>query len=154
MERKIYLDLDRCIGCHSCSAACYAHFGEFRINIAELEPEVALPAACRQCENALCLNACPTEALERKGDGRIERALFHCVGCLSCVIACPFGVMPPPLSFHVAQKCNYCPDLETGPRCVSACPTGALRFITRDDLEKVETGIMISSRSPFFRRTR
>ncbi|HID31980.1 MAG TPA: hypothetical protein EYP24_01205 [bacterium (Candidatus Stahlbacteria)] len=154
MERKIYLDLDLCIGCHSCSAACYAHFGEFRINTASLNRSIHLPLPCRQCENALCLNACPTDALKRNEKGMITRSSFHCVGCQSCVLACPFGVMPEPLAFHSAQKCTYCSDREEGPRCVAACPTGAIRFITREELEKVETGIQIASRSPLFRRSR
>jgi len=62
--------------------------------------------------------------------------------------------MPKILAFHVAQKCTYCPDRKEGPRCVAACPTGALKFATRSEVEKIETGIQISSRSPFFRRSR
>lgn len=48
---------------------------------------------CRHCENAPCIQACPTSALDKDKDGLVYRAINLCIRCKSCIVACPFGTM-------------------------------------------------------------
>jgi len=101
--------------------------------------EGTLPVICRQCEEPACVDACPVDALRKEENGVTVRSRMLCVGCLSCVYACPFGVISPSLTLRQVAKCDYCQDiLAEGqlPRCVSACPSGALEFRSCDELSE------------------
>ncbi|MEO0108729.1 MAG: 4Fe-4S dicluster domain-containing protein, partial [candidate division WOR-3 bacterium] len=114
--------------------------------------------ACRHCEEPLCAAACPTGALTVVGTEKtVVRHDLRCIGCRSCVLACPWGVIDERLVRSVAQKCNQCQDRaeatgRNGPRCVSACPTGALQFLAETELKKPEVARRFLSKSPFWRR--
>ena len=57
--------------------------------------------------------------------GALEVDAARCIGCLSCVFACPFGAtFVDPASGEVL-KCDLC---EGDPTCVKVCPTGALTY--------------------------
>jgi len=154
MEKRIVLDLDYCIGCRSCEAACKVAFkDESRIKHGAIDSVALLPLACRHCKDALCLKSCPVEAIFRdENNNRIVRNSSLCTGCSSCVFACPFGVIDLPLLHHIAQKCDDCRDRELGPRCVAACSTGALMYESIDKIEKVPVGVRLVSRVPWARR--
>lgn len=78
-----------------------------------------------------------------------------CVGCLSCVYACPFGVMEAELSKHLSPNCDLCQDrVGQGkePRCVASCVSGALRFVPLsevygEDKRELQVGARMISRS-------
>ena len=85
---------------------------------------------CRRCEQASCINVCPTEALEKGDDGIVHRANMRCVGCKSCALACPFGTaLPVHLPYRVSA-CDYHIKVGAGktPRCVETCKSGHLSF--------------------------
>jgi Fe-S-cluster-containing dehydrogenase component len=82
---------------------------------------------CRQCKEAFCIDACPKEALEHQENGMIKRYNMRCVGCKSCVLACPFGTIFPEVINYVTSKCDFClnqleqnPDYK--PACVQTAP--------------------------------
>ena len=56
--------------------------------------EISAPVACHHCEDAPCAKACPTGALffDPKNH-RIGVNEDNCIGCKSCVMACPFGAV-------------------------------------------------------------
>ncbi|MCX8014713.1 MAG: 4Fe-4S binding protein [candidate division WOR-3 bacterium] len=151
-QKRIFLDLDYCIGCRSCESACRSAFNEARIRYGEVAETVFFPIACRHCEEPLCAAACPFEVLKVTENGLVLQASFHCVGCKSCILACPFGVLDKKLLNHVSQKCNLCADRKQGPRCVASCASGALKFLTEDEAKKIMVGKRFLSRSPFWRR--
>ena len=97
--------------------------------------EVAQFAAyCRRCEEAFCILACPREALERQDNGLIKRFNMRCVGCKSCILACPFGTVFPEVINYVTAKCDYClnqlkDDPEYEPLCVRTSPPEALQMV-------------------------
>src|SRR5581483_2257392 len=75
---------------------------------------VFLSDVCKHCENAGCLEACPTGSIVRTETGTVLVQNDVCNGCGYCVVACPFGVIdrrPKPLPDHGgAFKCTFCYD--------------------------------------------
>jgi Fe-S-cluster-containing dehydrogenase component len=138
VEKRVVLDLDRCIECKSCMAACYYGHGRATgLSFIDIGPAV-LPIVCRQCAEPACVEVCPAKAMKRDPRGIVARGIFCCRGCGSCVQACPFGMLSIELVGHQVAKCDLCEDrIDRGlaPRCVSVCPTGALRFATAGEIE-------------------
>ena len=159
IEKRVLVDLDRCIECGSCAAAChYSHANMPSVRQARAGWAL-LPVICRQCKAAPCVDVCPAEAMVRDERGVVRRRLFRCIGCGSCARACPFGVIPTEprgtpvqskspdrMSGHQIAKCDLCVDRladhpDAVPRCVAACPAGALMFA--DEREAGEAGIKV-----------
>jgi Fe-S-cluster-containing hydrogenase component 2 len=134
-----------CIGCRTCEVACALEHvtpgAEFhpRLKVMRLD-EISVPVMCHQCENAPCVGACPTGALSR-GTERVEADGGRCIGCQSCVVACPFGVISIDVNAGltpVIVKCDLCGGRENGPACVDVCPTAALGKITAEQLTALQ----------------
>jgi len=137
MAKRVYLNLDLCCGCRSCAAACaYGHHVQSLLGHSKPEAEAELPLHCLHCDQPACAEACPNEAMKKMEDGTVLRSYFKCVGCASCAVACPFGVIQPDLTKHIVPKCDLCIDrLSEGeiPRCVQSCTSGALSFEEVDE---------------------
>lgn len=137
MNRFILTDPEKCIGCRTCEAACMmSHQSSatpeaFTSRIRVVKGGTFTTAVgCHQCEDAPCANVCPTGAIHRAaGAWLVEQA--RCIGCKSCMVACPFGAMQVRVVGDRVQalKCDLCMLREGGPACVEACPTHALRCI-------------------------
>ncbi len=82
---------------------------------------------CHQCEDAPCANVCPVQAI-RRDRGHIFVTPSRCIGCKSCMLACPFGAMTVVASASGAQaiKCDLCWHREAGPACVK--PARPVRY--------------------------
>lgn len=143
----IVAQADKCIGCRTCEVACaIAHTEGGRISSANFMSRlkviksmtVTTPVLCHQCDNAPCAAVCPTDALIRDKNS-IQLVSERCIGCKTCVIACPFGAITvaPVGEKSLAIKCDLCVDQANGPSCVSVCPTKALRLIKADNLEQI-----------------
>jgi Fe-S-cluster-containing dehydrogenase component len=89
------------------------------------------PATCCHCDEAACVLACPTGAMQKRADGLVFSDLELCIGCQTCAVACPFGhPRLNPANGKIA-KCDGCRDrVDAGlwPACALACPTGALSW--------------------------
>ncbi|MHC4480603.1 MAG: 4Fe-4S dicluster domain-containing protein [Planctomycetota bacterium] len=133
VERHLVLDTDRCIGCKSCAAACLFGHTQFPgLRYDEVPGSMALPAVCRQCEEAPCVAVCPGDAMYVDDAGIVRRSPVRCRGCRSCALACPFGVIEAETIRSEIAKCDLCADRTPQgllPRCVSVCPSGALKFL-------------------------
>lgn len=137
MNRFILTDPEKCIGCRTCEVACMmSHQSSatpeaFTSRIRVVKGGTFTTAVgCHQCEDAHCANVCPTGAIHRAaGAWLVEQA--RCIGCKSCMVACPFGAMQVRVVEDRVQalKCDLCAHREGGPACVEACPTHALRCI-------------------------
>jgi Fe-S-cluster-containing hydrogenase component 2 len=152
--KHLVLRSDYCIGCRSCEAACRSRFkGEARIRHGEVTPDALLPQGCRHCEEPLCAAACPFQVIVRNPEtGVVRKSDFHCVGCRSCSLACPFGVIEPGLLRNMSQKCSLCSDRPEGPRCVQTCPTQALQFVEDEETAGTKAGVGFAVRSVHGRR--
>lgn len=93
---------------------------------------------CKHCENAGCLEACPTGAIARTEFGTVVIQQDICNGCQYCVPACPYGVITSDVEIGgTAHKCTLCYDRLKGglePACAKACPTDSIQFGPLDEL--------------------
>ena len=92
---------------------------------------------CKHCENAGCLEACPTGSIVRTEFGGVYVQPDICNGCSYCVVACPFGVIQRNKKDGRAFKCTFCYDRQKAgltPACAHACPTESIKFGKLDDL--------------------
>jgi formate dehydrogenase iron-sulfur subunit len=86
---------------------------------------------CKHCENAGCLEACPTGSIVRTEFGGVFVQPDVCNGCGYCIVACPFGVVERRPGDGRAFKCTFCYDRQKAglqPACVKACPTESILF--------------------------
>ena len=99
---------------------------------------------CNHCNEPACLTSCFVNAYTKTPEGAVIYDPTVCVGCRTCMIACPFYV--PAYSYSsainpVVKKCIMCYDtrLKFGrpPACVEACPRETLTFGKRHDLIKL-----------------
>jgi|SRR3990170_679701 len=162
------LDLQRCVGCYACSVACktengtpegvwYAPVYEKEVGKYPAAKRQFIPSLCMHCDDAPCMKACPTGAINKRDDGIVLVDQEKCCGTRACVAACPYGA----LSFvedvkgafgqeliqlekkfyksvvGTVQKCTFCAHrIDQGvyePACVEVCPTTARIFGDLDD---------------------
>ncbi|MGH7906922.1 MAG: 4Fe-4S dicluster domain-containing protein [Candidatus Binataceae bacterium] len=140
MRYGFAIDQNRCIGCHACTVACKEEHnvpvGVFRTWVKYIEkgkfPDVSRHFAvlrCNHCDDAPCVEICPTSALFRRDDGIVDFDNARCIGCKSCMQACPYDALYIDPNTNTAAKCNYCAHrVEAGlePACVIVCPTQAI----------------------------
>ncbi|MCD6523505.1 MAG: ferredoxin [Thermococcus sp.] len=142
MARKtVFIDFSKCIECRACEVACEReHNGRSFINVFEWEEMAAMAFNCRHCENAPCVEICPTNALYRDEDGAVLLAPQKCIGCLMCGIVCPFGVPQLDAINGIMMKCDLCADRRAEgklPACVETCPTDALLFGDFNEIQRM-----------------
>lgn len=138
MHGKVLLiDEEKCNGCMLCAIACsIAHTGTIdldrsHIKVWRTEDELHVPLTCHHCETPLCADACPTRACHQDPeDLRVVIDDTVCIGCRSCVLACPFGHAHYDVVTRVSTKCDYC-DGET--ECVGVCEPRAIRYVYSDE---------------------
>lgn len=163
------IDLRRCAGCYACVVACQMH-NSIKPGIAWNHVDARewgenpdnsrcyLPHACMHCEDAPCVNVCPTGASQVRDDGIVVVDYDACIDCGSCLLACPYNARvrnavetfyfdaaePAPYEeegadrVNVVEKCIFCaPRVDKGlrPACVVNCPGKARTFGDLDDPE-------------------
>ncbi len=147
MRYGFVIDQTRCIGCHACTVACKEEhqvpLGVFRTWVKYVEkgeyPYTSRHFGvmrCNHCDKAPCTTICPTKALYRRSDGIIDFDNQRCIGCKSCMQACPYDALYIEPSSNTAAKCNFCAHrVEAGlePACVIVCPTQAILAGDLDD---------------------
>jgi Fe-S-cluster-containing dehydrogenase component len=146
---RVVHDPDICVGCAACTMMCALVHGN-AVGPFSARSTLVLGGStadnpgfnvCRHCASPSCYFACPLkdEALcidDLTGARYINEN--ECTGCENCLEACPFD--PPRIKFNeekqVGYKCDLCIGREGGPICVTYCPVGALKFITREERQE------------------
>lgn len=166
------IDLKRCFGCQTCAAACkvannlpieviynrvHTVGGNSNDTAAGEWPDKLsmsfLPVQCQHCEDPACVDVCPTGASQVREDGIVWVDSEQCIGCDSCIAACPYqgdysirthvSANPeyyvdvvvgefdaPEHPGSTVEKCTFCKNLvDRGedPACMQLCP-GRARF--------------------------
>jgi formate dehydrogenase iron-sulfur subunit len=94
--------------------------------------------SCLHCEEPGCLLACPAPgAVVQYENGIVDFDQDKCIGCQYCVSGCPFDIPRFDSETQKVYKCTMCVDrIGNGmePACVKSCPTGSIRFGTKEDM--------------------
>ncbi len=162
----LVVDLERCIGCDNCVAACEATRGHARIERRGSRlGRFLVPTSCFHCEDPECL-LCPVGGIVRDKNGEIHHTEF-CNGCGGCAKRCPFGNILVVKLDEEKKKKGVLAKLFGGKEnlrqlaagkiderfnqvvvkcdmcydyqdmaCVFNCPTGAMQVLTPEDLIK------------------
>src|SRR5262249_18893006 len=144
---EFFIDPNRCIGCQSCVQACGecdTHKGHPMIHLDYVDRARSTqtsPVVCMHCDQPTCAEVCPADAIKRTGDGVVQTARKpRCIACNNCALACPFGVPKMKTEFQLMMKCDMCYDRASAgkkPMCATVCPSGALFFGTREQIEQL-----------------
>lgn len=154
MNKMIYVEPGLCLSCKGCELACAVAHSESKDLYTALYEEPAprsrvqvegfegrsIPLQCRHCEDAPCVKICPTGAINRLSPGS-PVLITHdkCIGCKWCLMVCPFGMIRLQDGGVGVVKCDLCIErLAQGkePACVSGCPTGALQFLSEEEIAR------------------
>ena len=156
-QYAFHFNSDLCTGCKACQVACK---DKWDLNVGVTWRRVAeysgggwstnpdgtythsvvgyyVSVACNHCQNPLCVEVCPTEAMHKTEDGIVMVDYEKCIGCRYCEWACPYGAPQFDEEAGVMTKCTFCADLlDKGqkPACVDACVMRALDFGELDEL--------------------
>ncbi|MEA3336306.1 MAG: 4Fe-4S dicluster domain-containing protein [Chloroflexota bacterium] len=149
MTRAMLIDLNKCIGCRGCQAACKqwhdlpaemtTNNGSYQnppafsdktytvVTFNEVEYDerfywMFAKRQCMHCEHPGCASACTVGALQKTAEGPVVYDSSKCIGCRYCQYACPFGV--PTFEWQetlgLIRKCDFCVD-RTGDGMAPAC---------------------------------
>ena len=163
---NMIIDVAKCHDCNNCFLACKDEYfdndfppysvaqprhGHRWMNIMRKErgqyPKVDLgflPIPCMHCDDAHCMAKTKGDAIYKRDDGIVLIDPEKAKGQKDIVDTCPYGAIWWNDEQQAPQKCTFCVHLlEDGwkePRCVHACPTGAMSVVYAEDseMEKVK----------------
>jgi carbon-monoxide dehydrogenase iron sulfur subunit len=137
-RKFVSVNPSKCTGCGICEYACALEKEEnnmnplrSRIRVVRMTPMFNFALACRFCEDAKCVTACPEKALaQSEQTGIIMVKEKKCKGCDWCVQACPHGGISISSDTGIAEACDLC---DGEPKCVEFCPEEALDLVCTDE---------------------
>ena len=144
--KRVYVNEEWCLGCHLCEYNCAVANSGARDMVTALKGKAIFPrihveddgavtyaVSCRHCADPICVRSCISGALHIDR-GRVCIDHDKCVGCLTCVLVCPYGaVLPGPDG--AALKCELCLENACGaPACVEGCPNRAIVYEEREEV--------------------
>jgi Fe-S-cluster-containing hydrogenase component 2 len=131
--KRFLIDLIVCRGCDPSSRTCGTGDAVGRDILAWREAS-EYAVHCRKCRNAPCIASCPFDALDWE-HRVLERNPILCVGCGSCSLGCPFGVILPEFTHPSVSLRSIGGDItESEARnWIQRCPQGGVLFGEFDD---------------------
>lgn len=179
------IDTKRCVSCNRCAMICRVEHNlpdgvlwnramtdggdYFRAPGGSYPNDLTMKfytLACQHCDNPACLEACPTGATDKREDGIVAVDYEKCIGCKSCIAACPYeGVRTlieaptyqldfavgdaavPAQVENTVSKCTFCVErIDRGeqPRCADICFAHARYFGDLDDPDSEISKVLAS----------
>ena len=138
-RKFVAADPEKCVGCGICEVVCALEKEKLfdphlsRIKILRSYQLINMAIACRFCEDAPCVVACPAGALTQSEKGVILVNEKKCDMCGWCIKACPHGAIAIDLNKKVVVMCDLC---DGEPKCVEWCPEEALDLVTKETLDR------------------
>ena len=139
--KRVYIKEEVCIGCGLCQVYCQVEQSQSKDLIkafkketprplprlhVERNVEVSFPIQCRHCTESWCVYSCLTGAMHKDPvNGIVSVDMENCIGCWTCIVACPYGALSRDMNSKTIIKCDLCPMREI-PVCVMNCPNEAL----------------------------
>ena len=191
MHYGMLIDLKKCAGCHNCAVTCKnannlpeglwyntvrTEGGAYDDTPAGTYPNLSMefvPVGCQHCANPACVAVCPTGATAQREDGIVTVDSETCIGCGSCISACPYDVRTllegepsfyfdfalgdwdaPAHKAHTVEKCTFCANrIDRGeqPACMELCPVRARLWGDLDDTSSEISQAIASAGSRAFR---
>lgn len=141
--KGFYFNQDSCVGCRTCQVACkdkndlelgtiYRRVESYEVGQFPQAKAYQLTKTCNHCANPECVRVCPAGAMYvDEEDGTVQHDDEVCIGCETCVNACPYGVPQYRPELKITGKCDACITLRAAGEetaCVSSCPMRSLEF--------------------------
>ncbi len=138
--KRIVNRTEYCVGCGLCRINCIVEHSRSKHIIKAFRDEnprpeeaikvlnrgaQAMAIQCQHCTTPYCISTCISGALQKEADGFVVHHPEKCVGCYSCVLACPFGSIRIREHEKKIFKCDLCRHRKK-PACVEGCPNRAL----------------------------
>jgi len=174
------IDVEKCEDCNNCFLACkdehmdndwpgvsrpQPRHGQRWMDILRKErgkyPHIDVayrPTPCMHCTDAPCVKASIAAgklgAVYKREDGIVILDPEETRGMKELVSACPYNAIFWNEEEDLPQKCTFCAHLlDKGwkaPRCVQACPTGALRVVKveKEEMERIASEEKLSALRP------
>jgi carbon-monoxide dehydrogenase iron sulfur subunit len=150
--KKVYAFETKCLGCGLCEVYCRTAHSKFKDVVKAHNRDNATSAIvienifrqskpisyfvlqCRHCLSPICVKACISGAMYKDEQGIVHNDKKRCVGCLSCVLVCPFGAIKKSRDGKTISKCDLCVGYGE-PLCVKNCPNDAIKLLDENEAE-------------------
>ncbi len=127
--RYLFAERQNCTGCRACEYACSVHHtgvvrpSVARVHVLKFKNVVDVPVICWHCDDAPCIEACPTTPVAIQKDPKTNGIILNekvCLGakCSKCIEACPAQFIRRNPDTGKPLMCDLCGG---DPKCVEAC---------------------------------
>lgn len=144
--KNVAIKEDLCMGCGLCKVHCVTNHSKSadiikawkeerpkiipRLKI-ENNANISTSLRCQQCEEPYCVYFCLTGAMQIDQNlGIVKHDSQKCIGCWTCVLACPHNALFVNKEAKIVVKCDLCCD-KGFPACITNCPNEALTLVER-----------------------
>lgn len=159
MAIGFWMNNKNCYGCKTCSIACKSEKqldkGVLLRHVTAIRQDAPrafayLSMACNHCEEPACVANCPVGAYSKLEDGTVIQDHSVCIGCKTCISACPYGAPSYDKASSTTFKCDGCYDRRQRgelPACVAACPGANLALDDMESLQGAHAADIVSDES-------
>ncbi len=156
MAQGFFVNSANCYGCKSCQVACANEKllapGTFirrvrQINAPAPGGHAFVSMACNHCDEPACVANCPVGAYQKMDNGLVVQNHDVCIGCKTCIEACPFHAPAYDEATSTTFKCDGCANRQAAgdlPVCVVTCPSSNLVL---DDMDSLPEGTDVKGQS-------
>jgi anaerobic dimethyl sulfoxide reductase subunit B len=153
MTLGFYVATDHCYGCKTCTIACANEHllstGVFLRRVRHIDTSdpvghAFVSMSCNHCDDPACVKNCPVGAYTKDEEtGLVVQDHSLCIGCKSCIEACPFHAPAYCEEDSTTYKCDGCVQRRSiglQPVCTIVCPSANISMDEFDTLLSSHSG--------------